>query len=48
MIKLDKDKEHKLAITKNEDVEFAIEQADQNDLEALKRIEEADKRQESK
>lgn len=32
---------------KNEDVEFAIEQADHEDLEALKRAEAADQRQES-
>ncbi|URN93960.1 MAG: YfhD family protein [Candidatus Pristimantibacillus lignocellulolyticus] len=50
VIILNKDNEQKKAIpsSKNEDVEFAIDQADQNDLEALKRAEAADQRQESK
>ncbi|CAM3438192.1 YfhD family protein [Marinicrinis lubricantis] len=35
-----------LPIGKNEDVEFSIEAADEDDLEALKRAEAADARQE--
>jgi len=35
-----------LPIAKNEDVEFAVEQADENDLEAVLRAHAADDRQE--
>ncbi|MFD2672426.1 YfhD family protein [Marinicrinis sediminis] len=38
--------EQKLPISKNEDVEFSMDQADAADLEALKRADAADKRQE--
>lgn len=33
-----------IPIARNEDVEFSMDQADQEDLEALKRAEEADRR----
>jgi len=36
----------KLPISKNEDVEFASERADEDDLEAVMRAKEADRRQE--
>lgn len=35
-----------MPVGKNEDVEFSLEEADQDDLEALRRAEEADRRQE--
>jgi hypothetical protein len=35
----------KLPIAKNEDVEFSRERADQDDLEAVERMEAADQRQ---
>lgn len=37
----------KLPIARSEDVEFSMEQADDEDLEALERMEAADKRQEA-
>ncbi|WP_438446202.1 YfhD family protein [Gorillibacterium sp. sgz5001074] len=37
----------KLPITRSEDVEFSMEQADEDDLEAMERMEAADKRQEN-
>lgn len=39
--------ERDLPIAKNEDVEFDMELADEDDLEALERMEAADKRQNS-
>jgi hypothetical protein len=38
--------ERKLPVAKNEDVEFSRELADEEDLEALERMEAADARQE--
>lgn len=37
-----------LPIAKNEDVEFSMDLADEDDLEALQRAKKADKRQEKK
>lgn len=45
----DKEQENQkqLPINKVEDVEFSLDQADKEDLEALERSKQADKRQES-
>ena len=43
----DKKKDTK-SIAKNEDVEFSRELADQNDIEAIERMKQADKRAENK
>lgn len=43
----DKENKKQLPINKVEDVEFSIDQADQEDLEALERSKKADKRQQS-
>jgi len=42
-----KNQEKKLPIAKNEDVEFSMEMADQEDLEALERMKAADRRAQS-
>jgi hypothetical protein len=41
------ERDKKLPIAKNEDVEFSMEAADEEDIEAVKRMEAADSRQES-
>lgn len=43
----EKENKKQLPTNKVEDVEFSIEQADQEDLEALERSEKADSRQDS-
>ncbi|WP_408635325.1 YfhD family protein [Paenibacillus selenitireducens] len=43
----DEQAKHQLPISKNEDVEFALEAADEDDLEALERAKAADARQEN-
>jgi len=40
------ERKHDLPVAKNEDVEFSRELADEDDLEALERMEAADRRQE--
>ncbi|MEK0312986.1 YfhD family protein [Cohnella sp. 56] len=44
MGKRNKSDKHQLPLAKAEDVEFAAERADQDDLEALRRSEEAERR----